>query len=516
MPTETLRRAQAGPDHSIGGLARLIRDQSALLGDRAYLEDASGESRLSFYGLERAVQGWTARLQGAGVASDAVVALSIADPLTFASAYLSLIAAGRWVAPLDHHAAAGDAAGLLSAARRVAAEVVLTDRTVPAGLGLVVIDVGDAPPIAGPALESDCLAGGAVLASSGTTGTPKVIPLSQQQLLCTARHVAEHHHLSQDDRGFNSLPLFHINAEVVGLLATLVAGSTLIVAERFRRTDFWRAMGEREVTWINAVPAIVTLLTDLRSGEMVPPGIRFIRSASAPLPAQTLQAFEAQTGIPVLETYGMTEGASQITANPLLGVRKAGSVGLAVGVELRIVPYDTDVDGEPAVVGDTMSGQVEIRGPSVITGYGGNQHADRFDEDGWLKTGDIGHLDLDGYLYLDGRIDDVINRSGEKVFPREIEEAMLTVTGVSAAVVVGHPDAVLGQVPMAYLTVSSGLAVESVLATVKRHLEVTMVRSRRPVELRVVDAFPAGATGKVQRRRLREGDVTVRHRCDCQ
>jgi acyl-CoA synthetase (AMP-forming)/AMP-acid ligase II len=157
------------------------------------------------------------------------------------------------------------------------------------------------------------------LASSGTTGVPKVIPLHQGQLLHTARNVADHHRLTPGDRGFNPLPLFHINAEVVGLLASLVAGSCLVLDDRFHRTRFWALMADRRITWINAVPAIVSRLADPRPDEVIPSRIRFIRSASAPLPVATATRFEANTGIPVVETYGMTEAASQITANPVSG-----------------------------------------------------------------------------------------------------------------------------------------------------------------------------------------------------
>ncbi len=290
-----------------------------------------------------------------------------------------------------------------------------------------------------------------MLASSGTTGVPKVIPLPQEQLLHTARNVVAHHRLTSNDRGFNSLPLFHINAEVVGLLSTLVAGSTLVLDDRFHRTNFWNLMGERRITWINAVPAIISRLADPRADETIPSRIRFIRSASAPLPVATSARFEANTGIPVLETYGMTEAASQITANPLSGPRKPGSVGLPVGVELRIVADDTaSTEGAAQVEGDNV-GHVEIRGPSVIVAYEGGHHADRIDADGWLRTGDLGHFDEDGYLYLDARTDDVINRGGEKVFPREIEEMVLVDPAVAAVAVVAAPDPEMGQVPVAYL-----------------------------------------------------------------
>jgi acyl-CoA synthetase (AMP-forming)/AMP-acid ligase II len=275
------------------------------------------------------------------------------------------------------------------------------------------------------------------------------------------------------------------------------------------------------VTWINAVPAIVSRLAESSAPEVIPTGIRFIRSASAPLPAETMTRFEARTGIPVLETYGMTEAASQITANPLTGPRKPGSVGLPVGVELRVVP-DAAATREPAPGSPAVTaGHVEIRGPSVITAYGGDQHRDRINADGWLRTGDLGHLDEDGYLFLDGRTDDVINRGGEKFFPREIEEAILVEPAVAAVSVIGQDDPVLGQVPVAFLVLHGVDDVDDrdrarqLVDRIRVGLNATLVRTKRPVALHVVAQLPVGATGKVQRRSLREHSVSVIYSLGC-
>jgi acyl-CoA synthetase (AMP-forming)/AMP-acid ligase II len=500
-------------------IAELIRSQSAALGHAAYLTEARGPRQISYRDLEHQVSSLIAVLEDRGVAADATVGTAISDPLEFAVHFLAIMASGRWVAPLDPMSSAD---GIATAISRLEIAVLVSDG---GPHGTSELDWAEAggdrrPPVPMPidhALEegtpSPAGMGGAVLSSSGTTGTPKVIPVYQGRLLHTARAVAAHHHLSPDDRGFNPLPLFHINAEVVGLLASLVGGASLVLDDRFHRTEFWSLMERHQVTWINAVPAIVSHLAHPGPDETVPARIRFIRSASAPLPAATLSRFEANTGIPVLETYGMTEAGSQITANPLVGVRKPGSVGLPVGVELRITADET----EPVAVGSvggptggpTTPGHVEIRGPSVITAYGGNAHCDRFTADGWLRTGDLGTLDADGYLSLVGRTDDVINRGGEKVYPRDIEEAILIDPDLMAAVVVAEDDAVLGQVPVAFLVLHDSVdaadadTVEHVTRRVGKHLDATLVRSQRPVALHVVSELPAGATGKVQRRALR-------------
>ncbi len=448
-------------------------------------------------------------LDDRAVAGDATVGIAVTDPLEFALLFLAVMASGRWAAPLDP---SSSPEAIATAVSRLEIELMVSDGGSPVSSDLDWSDAGghdrsSAPVPIERALEEGALSpagmGGALLSSSGTTGEPKVIPVHQGRLLHAARAVAAHHRLSPRDRGFNPLPLFHINAEVVGLLAGLVAGSNLVLDDRFHRTGFWALMARHDVTWINAVPAIISHLADPGPDEAVPAGIRFVRSASAPLPAATLARFEANTGIPVLETYGMTEAASQITANPLDGRRKPGSVGLPVGVEMRIT------SDQPTHSGSAHPGHVEIRGPSVITAYGGNCHRDRFTDDGWLRTGDLGLLDEDGYLYLIGRTDDVINRGGEKVYPRDIEDEILVDPDVIAAAVVGEDDAVLGQVPVAFVVLQRGVDAAHagtagyIVNRVRKHLGATLVRSQQPAAVHVVERLPTGANGKVQRRALR-------------
>jgi oxalate---CoA ligase len=501
-----------------GQLSELIRVQSSALGARPYIEHARQGRGLTFSDLEHEVEGWADTLEKSGLAPGSTVGLAIADPVDFSIAFLGTIASGRWAAPLDPST---PAPGMDAALARVQADIVFSDQSTSTGLRAEWVEHGRSPRAMFEWSE-DGVSGGAVLASSGTTGVPKVIPLHQGRLLHTARNVADHHLLTPSERGFNSLPLFHINAEVVGLLASLVAGSCLVLDDRFHRTRFWELMAQRRITWINAVPAIISRLATPDSDEVIPSRIRFIRSASAPLPVATSTRFEANTGIPVVETYGMTEAASQITANPVTGVRKPGSVGRPVGVEVRVVPDDSaTAEPQPETGGNV--GHVEIRGPSVIAAYAGDHHGDRFDEQGWLRTGDLGHFDEDGYLYLDSRTDDVINRGGEKVFPREIEELILLDADVGAVAVVASPDHELGQVPVAYIVlrgieddadIDLDTAAE-VTMRLRDRLGAALVRSKRPVSLRVVRALPAGATGKVQRRALRDSDTPVAYRLDC-
>jgi acyl-CoA synthetase (AMP-forming)/AMP-acid ligase II len=385
---------------------------------------------------------------------------------------------------------------------------VLSDRPSPPGVNCAWVDV-TSPPTAQRTVTDERAAtrrgGGVVLASSGTTGAPKVMSLGVDQLLFVARCVARHNALEPKDRGLNTLPLWHINAEVVGLLATLIAGASLVLGDRFHRTGFWALADRMEVTWVNAVPAIIARLALLDDSETIPARVRFVRSASAPLSSTVLERFEQVTGLAVIESYGMTEAGSQICANPLVGPRKPGSVGQPVGVDVRVSPI------EGAAPGVGIVGEVEIHGPSVIVRYDASGYEDRFTDDGWLKTKDLGYLDGDGFLFLVGRIDDVINRGGEKIFPREIEDIVLSIDSVASVALVGVADEVYGQVPVLFVQLTTGASDDAQIGVKAiRDVLVSMVaRTRRPSHINVVEEMPTHATGKIRRKELEAGLVNV-------
>jgi oxalate---CoA ligase len=476
-------------------LAPFLARRAANDPDSVVLSDARSPRIVTTGALAAAAERWAGELDARGVPVGARVLLDIDDPLTLAVTHLAVIAAGRSSAPVDPGAPPAEAARARAA---LDPALVVTDREGRAGV-LVEPDPGlppgpaGAPPIGEP--------GSAVLLTSGSTGAPKVVELSERQLLHVAAGVAAHHRLAGTDRGYCPLPLFHINAQVVGVLATLVGGGELVLDRRFRRTGFWELLAEREVTWVNAVPAILAILARDPAPPPVPPSLRFVRSASAPLPAAVRDRFRARTGLAVVESYGMTEAASQITATPLDGPHPDGSAGRPVGSQVQI----TDGAGRPLPNGAV--GRVRIRGTGVITSYAGGTAADRFDADGWLDTADLGRLDADGFLHLAGRADDVVNRGGELVHPVEVEEVLLGEPDVAEAVVVGRPDPVLGAVPVAY--VRAGATAEARLAErLAARCEHELAPFKRPTDIRLVDAFPVGPTGKVRRadvRRLLDG-----------
>jgi len=455
-----------------------IAEGAARRGAAPYLEDAQGAGSLTYAELRRSVRVWERRLDEAGVPPGAGVAVCLADPVGYAAALTGILAAGRVAVPLDSAAPAAEHARVLSVAR----PAVIADDS-PHGLRPA------AWPAAWPAPS-----GGIFLCTSGTTGTPKGILLREDQLTHVATQVAAQHRLTPADRGYCCLPLFHVNAEVVGLLATLSTGACLVLDRKFSRGKFWDLIDERGITWINAVPAIITVLALDPPAARPPAGVRFVRSASAPLAPSTLRRFEEAFGIAVIETYGMTEAASMITANPLDGPRKPGSAGRPAGTEVQVTG--------PAGPGQARDvGRVRIRGAGVITEYASGGRPGVIDADGWLDTGDVGYLDEDGYLFLVGRSDDVINRGGEKIYPREVEDFLLAQPGVQAAAVVAAPDEVLGERPVAYI-VPSRTAGHELTDALDAACLAALPRHKRPTAIFLLDALPLGPTGKIARRQL--------------
>jgi acyl-CoA synthetase (AMP-forming)/AMP-acid ligase II len=353
------------------------------------------------------------------------------------------------------------------------------------------------------------------LTTSGTTGDPKGVMLSARQIAWTADQVRMSHRLTPEDRGLCVLPFFHINAPVVSLCATLLAGACVVIAPRFSVHHFWEWVEREHITWVSIVPTIVALLLTTEKPAFLPGTLRFMRSASAPLPVERHRAFEARFGVPLIETYGLSEAASQITANPLPPAqRKPGSVGLPTGVMLRICELqDATADGlngdghasnqrqqSPRDMPAGITGEICVCGPNVITGYDGDASASSF-SNGWFRTGDLGYLDDDGYLYITGRLREVINRGGEKIAPREIEELLLTHPTVSDAAVVGEPHPLYGQRVVAYVTTRDAWN-EQTEQHVREYCAQRLSAYKVPEAIYCVPALPRNGNGKLNRQAL--------------
>jgi len=359
--------------------------------------------------------------------------------------------------------------------------------------GVVTVDgtTGGAP-VPSPAVDDVAL----ILHTSGSTGRPKRVPLTHANLTISAQNVAAGYALSPSDVSLCVMPLFHVHGLVASTLATLASGGTVVVPGKFSPLSFWRIARDYGATWYSAVPTIhQLLLARVEPGAPPPEGaksLRFIRSCSASLPPQVMHDLEAAFGAPVLEAYGMTEAAHQMATNPLPPAdRTPGSVGPGANVGITIR------DGEGRVLPTGERGEVCIFGPNVVTGYENNPEANATAFfDGWFRTGDQGFLDERGYLTLSGRLKEMINRGGEKISPREIDEVLLTHPAVAEAVCFGVPHKMWGEEVAAAVTLK-GTATEADLLA---HCKAQLAEFKRPKQIHITEAIPRTATGKIQRR----------------
>jgi acyl-CoA synthetase (AMP-forming)/AMP-acid ligase II len=360
--------------------------------------------------------------------------------------------------------------------------------------GVPPAETAAATPDPAPAPETMAL----LMYTSGTTGKPKGVMLSHASLVANAQAISREHGLTAQDRVLAVLPLYHINAFAVTMLAPLAHGGSLAMPLRFSAARFWQQARDHDCTWLNVVPTMVSYLLE---GGDAPAGlatrIRFCRSASAALPPEHLRAFEQRFGIGIVETMGLTETAAPSFSNPMdPALRKLGSVGRASGCEAAVV------DGDLRPVPDGLTGELVIRGPNVMLGYYKDEAATRaaFTPDGWLRTGDLGHRDADGFFFVTGRIKELIIKGGENIAPREIDEVLLRHPAVLEGAAVGIPDRHYGQDIMACVVLRPGATCSE--RDLRDFCEQHLGRYKTPKVLRFVAELPRGPSGKVQRLRL--------------
>jgi acyl-CoA synthetase (AMP-forming)/AMP-acid ligase II len=475
---------------------------------------APGRAPLTYADLRAQVRRTVERFNRLGLGRGDRIALSLPNGPDMASAFLS-VAGGATACPLnpayraeefefylsDLKASAllveaGDASSAVAVASQLGVRVLTLAPLGPAGT----FELAEAGPAAhapvsqgGPAAAGDVAL---ILHTSGTTSRPKSVPLTQANVCASACNVRDTLQLGPGDCGLNIMPLFHIHGLIAGLMAPLAGGGRVFCSPGFNALKFFAWMQEARPTWYTAVSTMHQTIVS-RAGHnrqiIAEHPLRFMRSSSASIPPQVIAELEAAFNAPLIEAYGMTEAAHQMTSNPLPPAQRLpGSVGLAAGPDVAIM----DEAGQLLPAGST--GEIVIRGANVTSGYENNPkaNAEAF-TNGWFRTGDQGVMNAQGYLTLTGRLKEIINRGGEKISPREVDEVLLDHPAVARAVTFALPHAKLGEDVAAAVVLREGFTAgeRELREFVGRHLADFKV----PRRILMLDDLPKGATGKVQR-----------------
>jgi acyl-CoA synthetase (AMP-forming)/AMP-acid ligase II len=491
---------------------RTVEDLIASGRDEAVAIAAGGAPPLDYAALRALVRDVRASLNGLGIGRGDRVAIVLPNGPEMATAFLA-VAAASTSAPLNPAyrldefefymgdlaakaliVEAGSASPAIAAAAKLGVAVLTLALEPHAGAGtfrLTGSSLGAAAQ-AGPAEPEDIAL---ILHTSGTTSRPKIVPLTQANLWRSARNVAESLELSDRDRGLNVMPLFHIHGLIAGLAAPLSRGGSVFCTQGFNALRFFEEMEAAEPTWYTAVPTMHQAIL-MRAGRhkdvIARRPLRFIRSSSSSLPPQVIGELETVFHAPVIEAYGMTEAAHQMASNPLRGARKPGSVGVAAGPEIAVM------DEAGLLLKPETIGEVVIRGENVTPGYENNPkaNAEAFTS-GWFRTGDQGVIDADGYLTLTGRLKEIINRGGEKISPREVDEALMDHPAVLQAVAFALPHALLGEDVGAAVVLREGAAASE--HELRAFLMERLAPFKVPRKIVPLTEIPKGATGKLQR-----------------
>jgi oxalate---CoA ligase len=479
---------------------------------------APAHQHLSYSQLDRQIAEIGTSLRRGGIGCNDRVALVLPNGATMAVAFLA-VAAHATCAPLNP--AYGDRefnfylSDLQPKALIIPVDLDSPAREVAKSLGIAIVELS---PTAGAPAGIFTLIGAQidapasdevvramdialVLHTSGTTSRPKLVPLTQQNLCTSAQNIRTTLDLTPADRALNVMPLFHIHGLIGVLLSSLSAGGSIICAPGFSGADFFDWLATYSPTWYSAVPTIhqQVLARAANNLEIVRQHpLRFIRSSSASLPAPVMRSLEETFNTPTIEAYGMTEAAHQMASNPIPPrARKAGSVGVPAGSEITIL----DEVGNEVEIGQV--GEVCIRGDNVTSGYAQNPTANATAFiNGWFRTGDLGYFDTDGYLFLHGRIKEIINRGGEKISPQEVDEVLIEHPAIDRVVTFAAPHTLLGE-EVGVAIVLKPQATTTELA-IKEFVAARLADFKVPRVVVFVEEIPKGATGKLQRIGLAE------------
>jgi len=341
---------------------------------------------------------------------------------------------------------------------------------------------------------------GLLMYTSGTTGKPKGVILSHLNLISSGQNVVNAHCIDHHDRAMCILPIYHINGLCVTVMGTMVSASGLVMPYKFSLRNFWAEVYRFDCSWFSAVPTLFSyLINDEKNVKIDLKRLRFARSASAPLAPEIHRRFESRFGIPIIETMGLTETGAQILSNPMSPKkRKIGSAGQGVGNEIRISGPDlTTLDAN-------IVGEILVRGPNVMKGYLNQpeETAETITPDLWLRTGDLGYMDDDGFVFVTGRIKELIIKGGENIAPREIDEVLLLHEDILEAAAFAVPCKSYGERVEACVILKSRRMLTEI--QILEFCQSKLGNFKSPDRIHFKENLPKGPSGKIQRLKLFE------------
>lgn len=498
-------------------MSSVLRDLLSRGANNAPAISAPGRVPLTFESLRELISGTISQLNALGIGRNDRVGIVLANGPEMATCFMAC-ASGVTSAPLnpayradefefylnDLNARAliveqGSTSPAVAVAEKLGVRIIDLVVDPAKGAGNFTLQPRDGAQAPAPAAHGGHAQAGdvsMVLHTSGTTSRPKIVPLSQGNLVASATNIRNSLQFTENDCGLNVMPLFHIHGLIAGVLAPLAAGSQVFCTPGFNALKFFAWMDEAKPTWYTAVPTMHQAIVSRAKGnqEIIARNpLRFLRSSSSSMPPQVIKELEEIFNAPLIEAYGMTEATHQMACNPLPpGVRKPGKVGIAAGPEVAIM----GTGGVLLSRGET--GEIVIRGANVTSGYENNPKANEEGfVNGWFLTGDQGVMDEDGYISITGRLKEIINRGGEKVSPREVDEILMDHAAVAQVVCFGMPHPKLGEEVAAVVVLREGQqATERELQT---YVSTRAADYKVPKKILFMDEIPKGATGKLQR-----------------